>query len=475
MLSGSAMPTSDRNHGPLAVPAAAACAAPGPAQAASEGVDSPLRDYVPADLLAETWWGVEVWQWLALAAVIAIGIVVGHLVRFALAPLLRALIRRLRTKAPIESQRRLLRPLGLTARGVTWLLLLALIGFEGDVESVLLAACRAFTVLAGTWTAWRLVDLVADAAVEYSERTANTLDNVLVPLLGKTAKTFIVAFGLIYTAQSLHVNVVPLITGLGIGGLAFAFAAKDTVENLFGSVAVILDRPFEIGDWVEIGDVEGTVEDLGFRSTRVRTFYNSQVTVPNSHLVSATVDNYGRRRYRRWKTTLGIEYGTPPTQVLAFTEGIRALVRHHPHTRKDYYQVWANDFNASSIDVLLYVFFEVPDWSTELRERERLLVDIMRLAESLGVGFAFPTRSVHLIQDGDARPDEDAGQAGSGRPAGSTDEEALRSGAAAAERLVELQPWRKQPPGPVTFPAPTSPRRAGDPLEATEDRGATPS
>ena len=121
--------------------------------------------------------------------------------------------------------------------------------------------------------------------------------------------------------------------------------------------------------------------------------------MPNSNLVRAAVDNYGRRQYRRWKTYLGVQYDTPPDKLVAFTEGIRELVRSHPYTRKDYFQVYLNQFGPSSLDILLYIFHEVPDWSTELRERERMFLDIVRLADQLGVQFAFPTQTVHLYRE----------------------------------------------------------------------------
>jgi MscS family membrane protein len=183
---------------------------------------------------------------------------------------------------------------------------------------------------------------------------------------------------------------------LGIGGLALAFAAKDTLGNFFGSITVLFDRPFGIGDWIVIGDVEGTVERVGFRSTRVRTFYNSMVTLPNSYIVNTQVDNYGARQYRRARIMLSVAYSTPPEKIDAFCEGIRELIRLHPYTRKDYYHVYFNKFAASSLDILLYTFFEVPDWGTELRERHRLFVDILTLAKKLGVEFAFPTQTVWL-------------------------------------------------------------------------------
>ena len=279
-----------------------------------------------------------------------------------------------------------------------------------------------------------------------TQRTDTKFDDVLVPLVRKGLKLAVLAVGLVYAAKAMNVDLLPLLTGLGIGSLAFAFAAKDTIENFFGSIAVILDRPFEVGDWVAIGDVEGTVEELGFRSTRVRTFYNSQLTVPNATLVRATVDNYGRRQYRRWKTHLGVQYDTTPEQLVAFTEGIRELVRTHPFTRKDYYQVWMHGWSASSMDVLLYVFFEVPDWNTELRERERLFLDIVRLADRLGVAFAFPTQTVHLHQADGAAPAERAAP-----PTSMTDRRSMVAGIRAAQELIAGQPWRDQKPGPQTY------------------------
>jgi MscS family membrane protein len=213
--------------------------------------------------------------------------------------------------------------------------------------------------------------------------------------------------GVLFVAQNLNVNVTSLVAGLGIGGLAFALAAKDTVENLFGSFTVLMDRPFQIGDWVVIGELEGTVEELGLRSTRIRTFYNSVITVPNSRLVHTAVDNLGARRYRRVKCMISVQYDTPPERLDAFCEGIRELIRRHPYTRKDYYLVYFNEFADSSLNILLYAFHETPDWPTELRERHRLFTDVVRLAQRLGIEFAFPTRTLHLS----------SAPAGLGRPA----------------------------------------------------------
>jgi MscS family membrane protein len=427
-----------------------------------------LRKLMPVGLTRGRFLELEYWQWLGLLILALIGKTVDTLLRHLVRPIIRRVIRHYHGEASDDAVRAVVRPLGLLASGIVWLLLIRTLGFGGAPLQLLLAAIGAFTILAGTWTTWSLTDLVGEVMTLKAARTESTIDDVLVPLLTKTVKTFIVAFGIVYAAQSLHFNIVPLITGLGIGGLAFAFAAKDTIENLFGSIAVILDRPFEVGDWVVIGDTEGTVEDMGFRSTRIRTFYNSQITMPNSALVRAVVDNYGRRTYRRWRSTLGVQYDTTPDQLIAFTEGIRELIRAHPYTRKDYYQVWCNDFGDSSLNVMLYMFFDVPDWSTELRERERLFVDIVRLADHLGVQFAFPTQTVHLFRGGSANgPQHEP-------PGSTTDRRSLISGARAAQELVRNQPWRDDPPGPVSFGAETR-LEDGDPRGTTEDTRSRPS
>ncbi len=419
-----------------------------------EGAPEWLEDAMPRVLKSGEIMGLQYWQWLGLLFLIFLGIFADFAVRTLMRPVLRRVVRRFHSEADEDVIKAAVRALGLFAGALVWMTLTSALSFGGVVREIALAAVGVYAVFTGALAGWRLVDLLADVLLHLAMQTEAKFDDILVPMLRKTLKVFIIAFGVVYGAQNLRINIVPLITGLGIGGLAFAFAAKDTIENFFGSIAVILDRPFEVGDWVLIDDVEGTVEELGFRSTRVRTFYNSQVTIPNATLVRAKVDNYGRRTYRRWKTTIGVQYDTPPEKLLAFTEGIRELVRRHPYTRKDFYQVWCHNFGDSSFNILLYVFHQVPDWATELRERERLFVDIVRLADRLGVRFAFPTRTVHLYKE-EHRPAEPQYAV----PRGSNDEIAKQDGIRTARELTEDQPWQTEKPGAVDFSTFSAPPR----------------
>ena len=298
-----------------------------------------------------------------------------------------------------KRERKVWKPVGLLAQAVVWYWGAFCIGLPLSLLLIVTVALKFFTVVAAVWTAFRLIDWIATVFSRKASATETRFDDLLIPLVRKALKAFAICVGLVLFADVFQLDVTALIGGLGIGGAALAFASQDTLSNLFGSLTVLADRPFEIGDWIVSDGVEGTVENVGMRSTRVRTFYNSVMILPNSRLTTAVVDNMGKREYRRFTTKLGVQYDTTPEQLDAFCEAIREVIRRHPYTRKDYFQVYVNDFSASSIDILLYMFFECDDWPTELRERHRLLTDIMRVAQRLDVQFAFPTQTLHLFQE----------------------------------------------------------------------------
>lgn len=229
-----------------------------------------------------------------------------------------------------------------------------------------------------------------------AKKTDNTLDDQLLPVIEKLVIIIIWAFGIIYILDYLEVNVTALLAGISIGGLALALAAQDTVKNLFGSIMIFLDRPFQIGDWIHFKDVDGTVEEVGIRSTRIRTFSNSLTYVPNALLADTIVDNMGLRVYRRFKTNIGITYDTKPEIIERFVDGIREIIKMHPTTRKDYFEVHLNSFGASSLNILIYMFFEAPSWTDELRGKHEVLYAIIKLADRLGVRFAYPTQTLHI-------------------------------------------------------------------------------
>ncbi|MFT5424842.1 MAG: MscS family membrane protein [Phycisphaerales bacterium] len=405
-----------------------------------------IRDAMPPTL-RQSFLTVEYWMWIAIFIVIFIGVIIDHLVRGILSSVWHRIDKkRDGPTAEKDILKKAVRPFGLVAAAAFWLAMINVGGITGTPLMVLLLAIRLILSVGGVWAAWRMTDLVTDFLMRKAEGTENKYDDLLIPLFARTVKIFIIAMGIIYIAKALHIDVLPLLTGLGIGGLAVAFAAKDTIENFFGSVAVIIDQPFEVGDWINVEGVEGTVEVLGFRSTRVRTFYNSLVTVPNAMLVRATVDNYGKRQYRRWSTMLNLTYDTPPDTIEAFCEGVRELVRLHPYMRKDGFHVYLNSFGAHSLDVMLYVFFDCTDWAIELREKQRLMLDIIRLADRMGVGFAFPTQTLELKQ-----LDPNLIHTPGAIPGETAQADSLSEGMKIARELTANQPWKTTSPGPVRY------------------------
>jgi MscS family membrane protein len=410
-----------------------------------------LRDRMPNALRGEILF-LELWQWLGLLVIILIGVVIGRLFVLMGSHGLRRLLARRQRLVDGDVLVRALGPVGALVMLLVWGLGIAWLGLPVSVFRLYYTAVRAVAIVVVVVVAYRLVDVLSNVLSRRAERSDTRFDDLLVPLVRKSLKVFVVAIGLVLVAETIGQDITALLAGLGLGGLALALAAQDTVRNLFGSLTILLDRPFQVGDWVKVGEVEGTVEEVGFRSTRIRTFYNSLITLPNANLISASVDNLGDRRYRRWKTTLALTYDTPPEKIDAFCEGVRELIRSHPYSRKDYFHVYFNDFGGASLDILLYTFFETPDWATELRERHRLGVDILRLAGELGVEFAFPTQTVYL------RNEEWSAPQTAGLDYAEASEHLMRGARAEARRLIEDTVGDELPP-PVSFDVPPEENR----------------
>ncbi|MGB0453549.1 MAG: mechanosensitive ion channel family protein [Bacteriovoracaceae bacterium] len=339
-------------------------------------------------------------QWLALLALIFLALLAEKLMRVYVLSLIKKFLLRSKVIYEADSMKKFSLPIGIMTFSGVWWMGVRLLEFQDETLSFLLRVGIVFFTLGSVVCAYTFVDILKIYLEKKALESENKFDDILVPLITKTLKTFIVLIGIIFIGNSLTLDMKSILAGMGIGGIAFALAAKDTISNLFGSLTVLLDRPFRIGDWVVIdGEIEGVVSEVGLRSTRIRTFYDSIITLPNGKLTNAHIDNYGLRTYRRLSTKIGVQYDTPPEKLEAFCEGIRQLIVNHPETRKDSFQVYFNSFGDSALEILVYVFWRVPDWSTELNEKHRFLMDILRLGEKMGISFAFPTTTVHLFQE----------------------------------------------------------------------------
>lgn len=341
--------------------------------------------------------GLKLWQYAGMFIFVLAGVIIHKLLSRIIRGIIVKIARRTyHQETNLKSALITSRPLSLLLTTSLIVFFVPLLHLPIHVNQYVLMALRVLIPVFSTIFAYRLTDLLAIYFEKMAEKTENTLDDQLIPLVKKSLKIFILITGALFVLQQLNFNVTTILAGLSIGGLAFALAAQDTIKNLFGSLMIFLDRPFQIGDWIKSGEIDGTVEEVGFRSTRVRTFANSLVYVPNGKIADSTVDNMGRRVYRRFKTNLGIAYHTPPDVIEAFVEGLKGIVMHHPATRKDYFEIHMNAFNSASLDVLFYIFFDVANWSEELKARHDVILRIIRLAEALHVSFAFPTQTLHV-------------------------------------------------------------------------------
>lgn len=243
---------------------------------------------------------------------------------------------------------------------------------------------------------WDIADLLGEVFNSITSRTKSKLDDQLVPFGRKLVKGVIILLGLFYFVSNLGFDYTPLLAGASIGGLALALAAQETVKNVFGSVTIFVDQPFEVGDFIVFDGVDGIVEEIGLRSTRIRTLYDSVITMPNGKMADMRIDNMGVRTMRRYRAFYCLTYDTPTGLIDLYVKGLRELVLQHPATNKETYQIFLNNLNSHSIDILVNIFFIVETWDEELVAREKFIRDAINLARTIGINFAFPTQTLHI-------------------------------------------------------------------------------
>ncbi len=344
--------------------------------------------------------GLSIWQYVGLIFLLLIGILVFWILNRFFPPLIQKISNRYLFQSPksssvIQKISRLTSVLIVIRLIKTFLPTLQL---PIDASAFAMSVIKIITILLVVIIAFQIIEMFVLYANRFTKKTESKLDEQLLPVVKGGIQFLILFGGIIQAFQTLNIDITTLIAGLSIGGLAIALAAQDTVKNLFGSLTIFFDKPFQIGDWINFSGVDGTVEEVGFRSTRVRTFANSLVYVPNGKLADMTINNYGLRQYRRFSTKINITYNTPPDKIELFIEGLKGLVENHPKIRKDYFEIHLNDMSASSVDILFYIFFDVSSWSEELKCRHQILINIIRLAQKIGVQFAFPSTSIYVEQ-----------------------------------------------------------------------------
>jgi len=273
-----------------------------------------------------------------------------------------------------------------------------------DLDLMARNLVKGFFVLDIAWFCFNLVTLLEQWMNHWAGRTESTLDDHLVPFVRKSLRVFIVIIAILMLIQNLGYSISGLLASLGLGGLAVALAAKDSLSNIFGSLMILLDRPFTIGDWIQAGDMEGTVEEIGFRSTRIRTFAKTLITVPNSALMNLAINNFSQMPKRRIKLTVGITYSSSPAQVRQAVVAIRQLLQTHPAIHQEFFLVNFTDFGASSLDIMVYCFTTSTVWQEYLDAREDICLKIMEELQKLELEIAFPSQTLYLHNMGAEPP-----------------------------------------------------------------------
>jgi MscS family membrane protein len=245
------------------------------------------------------------------------------------------------------------------------------------------------------WTFYRLSEVFAQFLGDKIGEQDEHLKIQFFPLFKKAFRIFVSVIGILLIIQNLGYSVGSLLAGLGIGGLAVALAAQETLANFFGSLVMLTDRPFKVNEWVKVGEVEGIVEELGFRSTRIRTWANSVITVPNKKLADAEIENWSAMSKRRVSQTLGLTYDTTNEKMQAFLEGVRKILSEHPEVDQSFHLVRFGGYGASSLDITVYYFTKPTDWGNHMRIKEENNLSFLGLAEKCGVSYAFPSRTLY--------------------------------------------------------------------------------
>ena len=358
-----------------------------------------FEDFVPSWAGESILWGVAPLCLIFAVLVILLGFISRGLIVYVFQRYLSRFAGKTEAKWDDDLIRLLPIPLSWAAQIAFWYLaaiLLTLPTEPIDIRTYVFQGLLVALAVTACWAVLELVDVFALLIARASSRTESRLDDQLVPLIRKSLKFVVVLTFTVMVVQNLGYSVTSLLASLGVGGLALALAARDTVANVFGSVVVFTDRPFQVGDWIQVGGIEGTVEEVGFRTTRVRRFDKALVTLPNQTFSSSPITNFSSRSIRRINMTVGVSYEANASHLKALLTDLRKLVKEHEGLDRGFSFVHFTEFGDSSLNLQIYCFTESTVWTDFLATRETLMLEIMEIVQRHGLEMAFPTRTVYF-------------------------------------------------------------------------------
>ena len=348
--------------------------------------------------------GNSIWRFALVLAVILITMVVGKIVQYAINGFADKREKKVGPTGVTSTLKALTKPIyvGIFAMGLK--LCMSFLHFS-DVDGIptkIVASWSKIAEIVGAiavvYALYCLVEVIEYYLGKLVSKTETKLDDMLVPIMRKSIRITIAIIGALYIAQFVvkAETLKSVFLGAGIGGIAIAMAAKDTIANFFGSIFIFLDRPFAVGDWIKLSDVEGVVEDIGFRSTRIRTFPATLVSIPNKTVADATIDNWSKMPKRRVYQTVGVTYETSAEQMEQAVAAIREIVENDEGVDKGFIVIRFTEFGDSSLNILIYYFTKDVAFADHVATKERINLAVMSKLSDMGLSIAFPTRTLYL-------------------------------------------------------------------------------
>ena len=350
--------------------------------------------------------GVSAWQYVAAFLALLIGLILKRIILNYIQKKITAYVEQ--TKAEWDDQlfEAIIKPVNafVMVGAVHVASFLLVFNLENFPTELIGKSYSVFLGLSIIWLVYRLVDVAAHYIDELVAKADEGLRGQFTPLIRRALRILVVIVGSLTILATIGINITGLFACMGIVGLAISMGSQDSVANFVGTVNILIDRPYKVGDWITVGStIDGDVEEIGFRSTKIRMFDKTLMSVPNGKLAGETIKNWSRMPKRRIKMTLGLTYDTTPAQMKTALKEIENILEEDEGVDQDYKLVQFTDFGPSSLDVFLYYFSTSTVWKEYLDTRQRVNLKIMSKIEELGLGFAFPTQTVHL--EGDAFKD----------------------------------------------------------------------
>ena len=275
---------------------------------------------------------------------------------------------------------------------------LALPSGDNPFQTACGVAVHLISIIVVIWFLVRLVSLVDLQLKRWTKKSDGTINDLLVPLVNKTLRALIIVLGGVIILQNMTgIEIGPLLASLGIGGIAVALAAKDSIANFFGTLTIVFDKPFKPGERILIDGHDGTVESVGFRSTRIRTLTGHLLTIPNEKVTNSSIENIGRRPNIRWLANIGITYDTPPEKIEQAVAIIKEILHNHEGMREDAPpRVYFNNFNDWSLNIMVVAWYHPADYWAYMDWLEKTCLEIMRRFARAGINFAFPSQTIYM-------------------------------------------------------------------------------